>query len=135
MHRTLLTNQAVAQGVIAQFRMLGGSIGIAASTAILGVTQRHKLAHLNDSSEAQASRAAHVDAFREDMVVCAVIAGVCVFVNLVSYRRHTEPVLVARKRLMMEEQKRLEGLRMEKIGAVDGQGGMVPLTRLGSQPV
>ena len=34
---------AVAQGIIAQMRVLGGSIGIAASTAILGVTQRKEL--------------------------------------------------------------------------------------------
>ena len=33
----------MAQGIIAQMRVLGGSLGIAASTAILGVTQRKEL--------------------------------------------------------------------------------------------
>lgn len=132
--------KAVAQGIIAQFRMLGGSIGIAATTAILGVTQRSKLAQLNDTipstkTQTQATRAAHIDAFKKDMVVCAIVAGVCVFINLASYKRNTEPVLVTRARLRMEERQRLEALRLEKTVAVEvGQGANHPLTRLGSQP-
>jgi hypothetical protein len=92
----------VAQGIIAQARVLGGSIGIACSTAVLGVTQRRELAGVVTSAqlatlqvsakqmtEAQlhSVRQAYSDAFAEEMRVCAIVSGVCVLAALATYRR------------------------------------------------
>jgi hypothetical protein len=123
---------AVAQGIIAQVRVLGGSIGIAASTAILGVTQRRQLAGivtpgqlatLESSAKSftleqqNAVRQAHSDAFRQDLRVCAIISGVCILVTLVAYRHKPEPVVETRRRYMLEEQKRLKTLKAAKTAA------------------
>ena len=92
---------AVAQGIVAQVRVLGGSIGIAASTAILGVTERCDLAGVVSASQlaslqtaAQtlspakrlAVRQAYADAFNESLTVCAVVMAVCV-VTLGTFQR------------------------------------------------
>lgn len=125
---------AVAQGIVAQVRVLGGSIGIAASTAILGVTQRRQLittglitpeqlATLHSSAKTfteeqlYAVRQAYSDAFREDLHVCAIISGVCILITLAAFRRNPEPILVARRRFVVEEQERLRGLKDAKVTA------------------
>jgi hypothetical protein len=117
---------AVAQGIIAQMRVLGGSIGIAASTAILGLTQHRQLAGIVSEQELtnlQASartltpeqlhavRQAYSDAFNEDLRVCAIIAGVCVLVTLGTFRKSPQPVLERRRDQMIAEQRRLRELR------------------------
>ncbi|MCJ1290434.1 hypothetical protein MMC34_001972 [Xylographa carneopallida] len=96
-----LRDNAVAQGIVAQVRVLGGSIGIAASTAILGVTERCDLAGVVSASQlaslqtaAQtlspakrlAVRQAYADAFNESLTVCAVVMAVCV-VTLGTFQR------------------------------------------------
>jgi hypothetical protein len=128
---------AVAQGIIAQVRVLGGSIGIAASTAILGVTQRRQLVNTGLISPEQlatlqssartftpeqlhAVRQAYSDAFREDLRVCAIISGVCILVTLGAFRRRPEPILVARRRFVVEEQERLRSLKTAKVPAQEG---------------
>lgn len=50
---------AVAQGIMAQARILGGSIGIAASTCILGVMERRELAGVPSSALASLQVSAH----------------------------------------------------------------------------
>jgi hypothetical protein len=92
-------------------RVLGGSMGIAASTAILGIKQRKELfgivteEQLTNLQEAARSftieqlhavRQAYSDAFNEDMRVSAIIAGVCILVTLGTFRRNTQPILERR---------------------------------------
>ncbi|KAK1755992.1 NADP-dependent 3-hydroxy acid dehydrogenase [Echria macrotheca] len=81
---------ATAQGIVAQVRVLGGSIGIAASSAILGtkldarlrgVVDPGQLAHsargISDLSPEQqlAVREVYTDALWEDMVVCSALSA------------------------------------------------------------
>jgi MFS family permease len=120
---------AVAQGIISQVRILGGSIGIAASTAILGITENRELAgvvsptqlaDLRSSistftpNQIQAVREAYVDAFSEDLRVCAIVSGVCIFVTLASFRRNAMSAVDARNQHIAEEQQRLKGLAEPK---------------------
>ncbi|KAI1763177.1 major facilitator superfamily transporter [Hypoxylon sp. FL1150] len=85
-------DHASAQGIIAQVRVLGGSIGIAASTDILRVTLQKQLGIVETEyfamvrgpmavlteKEVMAIRQAYSDAFNESMRVCSCIAGVAV---------------------------------------------------------
>lgn len=120
---------AVSQGIIAQVRVLGGSIGIAASTAIMGITQRHELtgvisssqlatlsssAKILTSEQLHAVRQAYSDAFKEDLRVCAIIAGICFFVTLGAYRRNPLPIMEVRKQFIIKEQRRLKALKAKK---------------------
>ncbi|MCJ1287288.1 hypothetical protein MMC26_006636 [Xylographa opegraphella] len=97
-----LRDNAVAQGIVAQVRVLGGSIGIAASTAILGVTQRRELTGLVSPSQLASLQAAaptltpaqllavkqaYSDAFDESLKVCALVMAVCVVVTLGTFQR------------------------------------------------
>ncbi|CAN9202586.1 unnamed protein product [Alternaria sp. RS040] len=94
----------VAQGIMAQVRVLGGSIGIAASTAILGVKQRRQLLDLMVVSVAQlgsladsmrtlspdaalAVRQTYTDAFNETLVVCSIVSGVDLLASLAAWRK------------------------------------------------
>ncbi|KAI1409056.1 major facilitator superfamily transporter [Hypoxylon sp. FL1857] len=94
-------DHASAQGLVAQVRVLGGSIGIAASTAIAGAMLRKKMKHVHGRQLASlegrsdvlsqtlpaAVRQAYSDAFNEDMRVCAIIGGVAVLVALGAFSR------------------------------------------------
>jgi hypothetical protein len=120
-------------------RVLGGSIGIAASTAILGVTQRKELTGIvteeqltnlreafKDFTAAQlhAVRQAYTDAFNEDLRVCAIISGICILATLGTFRRSNQPVLERRKEQYVAEQKRLRELKASSMvkGAVSHAG-------------
>ncbi|ORY59463.1 uncharacterized protein BCR38DRAFT_444583 [Pseudomassariella vexata] len=102
-----IRDHAPSQGIIAQVRILGGSIGIAASAAILGVTLRTQLrgivnpdqlasleSHPDDFSQIQLDsiRKAYSDAFSEDMRVCAVVAGVAIVLSLGTWSRNRPSV-------------------------------------------
>jgi len=109
---------APAQGIIAQVRILGGSIGIAASTAILGAKERDTLlgilspgqlglvqegkANLTDT-EAEAVRHAYADAFGQDMTVAAAISAAAILLTLLAYRRN-RPSLAERRKQQVEEE-------------------------------
>lgn len=112
----MLTFLAVSQGVIAQARVLGGSIGIAASSAILGATTRSQLTGLvtpAQLSSLQASaktlteeqlhaiRQAYSDSFSEGMKVCAAVAAVCAVATLMTYRRNVPDVAARREEQLM----------------------------------
>ncbi|KAL2072915.1 hypothetical protein VTL71DRAFT_10239 [Oculimacula yallundae] len=106
-----LRDRTVAQGIIAQARVLGGSIGIAASTAILSKMRYRYLSSLlspsqisllesssRTLSQAQhlAVRAAYSSAFSESMKVCAAVSGACVLATLVTYRK--KPMVIMERR-------------------------------------
>ena len=93
---------ASAQGIVAQVRVFGGSLGIAASSAILGVSlsaqvdgsvtseQIASVGNGNDNltpSALPATRRAYPDAFREDMRVSTIISGIAVIWALGTYSR------------------------------------------------
>ena len=114
---------------MAQVRILGGSIGIAASTAILGrieydqltgIVSGSQLASLQYSaktlspSQLYAIRKAYSDAFNEDMRVCAILAGVCVLLTLGTFQRNPPHIQEKRKQQIADEEKRLRDVQ-EKI--------------------
>ncbi|KAL2787780.1 major facilitator superfamily domain-containing protein [Aspergillus keveii] len=99
-----IVNYAPAQGIIAQLRILGGSLGISTSTIFQNAQVRNHLAGLLTASElatlghssgsdaplsAEKRRAVHrafSDAFHNDMVAAVVVSGVAILVVLVGYR-------------------------------------------------
>ena len=101
---------AVAQGITAQARIFGGSIGIAASTCILGVVERRELKGIPNSvlSALQASahsltaeqymmiQQAYADAFSESMRTNAIVACAGFLLALGMYQRH--PMTMEEKR-------------------------------------
>lgn len=115
----------MAQGIIAQVRILGGSLGIAASTAILGSSQRRNLSDLvtpaqlasldsfaktTSIEQLLAIRKTYSDAFSDDMKVAAVISGVAIFVAGLSFRREKVDVQERRKEKAIEERERLRAI-------------------------
>ncbi|GKT45515.1 putative MFS-type transporter [Colletotrichum spaethianum] len=102
----------------AQVRILGGSLGIAASTAILGNFTRNDLTgvvspeYLSSPhggginlTEAQAAavRHAYTDSFRKDMQVGTILSGIAILLSLGIYRRN---------RVTFEEQRQMH-IRIE----------------------
>ena len=111
---------AVAQGIVAQARILGGSIGIAASTAILGATKQRELigivseeqvatlnssARLLSSGQLRAIRVAYADAFNESLLVCAVVSGVCVLATIGTFQRHPQDLRERRQEQLLNHQR------------------------------
>lgn len=74
---------AVAQGVVAQARVLGGSIGIAASSAILGSigAKAMKLGEVVDE------RSVYAQGFSKTMWVCAIVACIAVVLSAGIYQK------------------------------------------------
>ncbi len=118
-------NIAVAQGIIAQARILGGSLGIAASSTILGSVERKQLVETGLISAEQLRtlqastkfmtleqllgvQKGYSDAFVEDMKVCAGVAAVCVLATAIVYRRHPRDVRERIKEQMESDRKRFE---------------------------
>lgn len=96
------TIAASAQGIVAQVRVFGGSLGIAASSAILGISLQsevgrsvspHQISSIENSDsglnqgELAAIRRAYADAFRKDMRVCSIVAGIALLWALGTYSR------------------------------------------------
>ncbi|TRX90209.1 hypothetical protein FHL15_008937 [Xylaria flabelliformis] len=104
-----IRDHAPAQGIVAQLRIFGGSLGIAASSTILGLSLQTQVGGSVTSqqiasvegggadlalSDLAAIRRAYADAFHEDMRVCTIIAGIGLLWALGTYSRkrlsHTE---------------------------------------------
>ena len=106
-------------------------MGLAASAAIKGTVERRELGGTitpddlallataggrSDSGRVEDLRQAFTDAFNESMVVCAIIAGVCVAVNLFTFRRDpASPVERRNANLIQEIQRRKD--KQAKIGS------------------
>ncbi|KAG9238737.1 MFS multidrug transporter-like protein [Amylocarpus encephaloides] len=114
-------DNTVAQGIIAQVRVLGGSIGIATSSAILGANQQRKLtgivtsAQLATFEDSMSSltpeqldiiKQTYSDSFSESMKVCAAIAGLGVLATFVVFRRRPVDFMENRKQQIMEDMAR-----------------------------
>ncbi|KAL1599693.1 hypothetical protein SLS60_007496 [Paraconiothyrium brasiliense] len=126
-----IRDNAVAQGIMAQVRVFGGSIGIAASTAILGVKQRQRLLETGlltpsqlqslrnampslTANEVHAVKQAYTDAFDDTLVVCSIVSGVCLLVTLGCWRK--DPLSIAERR---EQQFKNESLRQRALAQLN----------------
>lgn len=81
---------APAQGIIAQFRILGGSLGISASTVLLSKKASQVLSESGQPLSAEQRDAVHKaysEAFHSDMIAAVAAAGAAILVVLVAYRR------------------------------------------------
>ncbi|TGO53866.1 hypothetical protein BCON_0116g00100 [Botryotinia convoluta] len=122
--RIIHPDHAVAQGITSQARILGGSIGIAASTAILSLAQQtqltdivspEQLASLESSaksmtdSQLHAVRQAYSDSFSEDMKVCAIVAGICVLVTIGTWKKNPITIEQRLREQITEEVQRSKG--------------------------
>jgi MFS family permease len=103
-----IKDHATAQGIVAQARVLGGSFGIAASTAIIGVIEDQQLggivspaqlAALNlstlDFAQAQAVRHAYAQAFNHILRVCTIVSGISIVFACLSFQKNP-PTLTER---------------------------------------
>ncbi|KAK1969863.1 major facilitator superfamily transporter [Colletotrichum sublineola] len=108
-----ISDHAPAQAIIAQVRILGGSLGIAASTAILGnfirkdltgvvspeyLSSLHGVGMSLTETQAAAVRQAYADSFRKDMQVGTILSGIATLLSLGIYRRN---------RVTFEEQRQM----------------------------
>ncbi len=107
---------------MAQIRIFGGSIGIAASSAILGSKSRAQLATGDLPAEALAQlasnpaalspsdwvaiRRVYTDALKEDMIVCCAVLAVAMVVTLAVYRKNRIPMEDMIKQRYVEEGER-----------------------------
>lgn len=109
---------ATAQGLIAQIRILGGSIGIAASSAVLGVKtnselagvlSKEQLAHLASTmsnlapAQKETVRHAYTEALREDMIICCAVSVLGLVFALGVYSRTRLSIPEAGKKHILEE--------------------------------
>lgn len=112
---------APAQGIIAQARMLGGSIGIAMSTALLAVQQRAKLSGIVSPAEIQdlshtfpslseaqqvVVRQTYNHSFTETMKICAIIAGIGIILTVGTYRQGRVSLSEQRIQMVRDEMAR-----------------------------
>ncbi|KAI0404777.1 major facilitator superfamily transporter [Xylaria palmicola] len=126
-----IRDHAPAQGIVAQVRVFGGSLGIAASSAILGISLQGEAggsvtpqqvalvegggATLAPSALA-AIRRAYANAFREDMRISTVIAGIALLWAIGTYSRNRLSRAEQRERQVREETER------RKVAGVDQSG-------------
>lgn len=102
-------------------RILGGSIGIAASSEMLAQTLRSQLAGVADprqltslehnahsftDSQLAAIRQAYADAFKEEMHVCAIVAGAGIISALAAWSRDRTSLSDRRDQSVREEAER-----------------------------
>ncbi|KAH6631918.1 major facilitator superfamily transporter [Chaetomium tenue] len=120
---------ASAQGIVAQVRIFGGSIGIAASSAILGAKTRGELAGgelppemlANLASDPSALspeqwgsiRRAYTDALHEDMIVCCAVLAAAMVVTLGVYRKNRVSMQEMMKQRYREEGERRRAAKGE----------------------
>lgn len=112
---------APAQGIAAQVRIFGGSLGIAASSAILQTTLQAQVGGSitsqqissakagvtgSDSDDMAMIRRAYADAFRQDMRVCTIIAGIALLWALGTYSRTRIERAERREQQVKQENKR-----------------------------
>jgi uncharacterized protein (DUF1501 family) len=103
-----LISLATAQGIVAQARVLGGSFGIAASTAILGVIKERELREILSpaqlatldlsilsTTQAHAVRQAYAHAFNHTLRICTILSGISIMFAVLSYQKNP-PTLTER---------------------------------------
>ncbi|KAK3688449.1 major facilitator superfamily transporter [Podospora appendiculata] len=129
-----IREHAPAQAIIAQVRTLGGSLGIAASSAILGVRTRSALtgvvteaqlaglgSKVSNLSPEQwtAIRTVYTDAFREDMIICCAVLTLALVCSMGIYRRNRPSIPEQEQNRYREERQRKETRDSETVLAED----------------
>lgn len=117
-------SHSVAQGIAAQVRIFGGSIGIAASNAIFNTTCAKQLVGILtpeqiqslqtstriltvlDQSSREAVRLAYADSFRSSLRMCIYVAAVCLVITAFTYERN--PPFVQAQVMAMQAKEREE---------------------------
>jgi hypothetical protein len=119
------THTATAQGIIAQLRILGGSLGIAASTAILAEKTRAQLSDLSPEQlsnlaapeanltpmQESAVRFAYTASLREEMSVCLGILVLAFLITFSMYQPNRISIDDAMRARELEEEARLQALQ------------------------
>jgi hypothetical protein len=121
---------------VAQVRIFGGSIGIAASSAILGAKTRSEmagssvppemLAHMASDPSALPPdqwtlvRRVYTDALKEDMIVCCAVLAAAMVCTLGIYRRNAVSYEEMMKQRYREEGERRRAAPEAARGAVPG---------------
>ncbi|KAM3466232.1 hypothetical protein NHJ6243_000972 [Beauveria neobassiana] len=103
-----IADAASAHGILAQMRILGGSIGIATATILL----RNKLSDVSkgpisaivEQDGAVATSLAYSSAFRAGMKVCSILSGIAVLVSILGFRRTRMDMNEQRAKLFREEE-------------------------------
>ncbi|KAH8709547.1 Efflux pump FUS6 [Beauveria bassiana] len=103
-----IADAASAHGILAQMRILGGSIGIATATILL----RNKLSDVSkgpisaivEQDGAVAMSLAYSSAFRAGMKVCSILSGIAVLVSILGFRRTRMDMNEQRAKLFREEE-------------------------------
>ncbi|KAI0132005.1 major facilitator superfamily transporter [Xylariales sp. AK1849] len=136
-----------AQGILSQTRILGGSIGIAASSAVLGVTLRSDLAGIVDPSklsslednidiltpdQLNAVRHAYSKSFDKEMRVCAIVASVAVVLTCGGWTRKRWTVQEHNEQRMKEEIERRKTANTHKVAAPAQTASIQPTQQTGS---
>lgn len=104
---------APAQGILSQMRILGGSLGIAASSAVLGrhlkdVVDPMALASIEHHTgnygedQRQAVSGAYSAAFNEDMHVCAIVGSVGILLAFGVWTRKRQTIQELRNKTATE---------------------------------
>lgn len=126
-----LKDHAVAQGIVAQARVFGGSFGISAATAILGLKTRSQLGATGilspnemqslfaasrslSSEQLQAVRHTYADAFSETMKVAAIVGCIAFLSAIATWDASKIPLP---NRIVLQEQRedeRIATLMREK---------------------
>lgn len=117
-------NAAPAQGIIAQLRILGGSIGIAVSSAILGLKSRDQLTGILSPEQLgglagqlsrltpeqyAAVRVTYTNALQEDMITCCAVLAAGFIVTLGVYQKNRVSLEERARERDVEEQNRQSG--------------------------
>ncbi|KAL9076851.1 MAG: hypothetical protein Q9157_003554 [Trypethelium eluteriae] len=112
-------DRATAQGIIAQFRIFGGSLGVAASSAIRGAVDTRELGGpvspqvISSLTPADTNiRQSYTDAFSESMIVCTIVASASVVVGVLSFKRTA--VRGEAKGIQTEQARKGQGEKDEK---------------------
>jgi MFS family permease len=113
---------AVAQGIVAQVRVLGGSIGVAASNAmfnatcaktlqgiltpeqIQGLQTNTQILGTLDEAVRQAVRVAYSDSFNKSLRVCLVVAAVNLVINLFTWKGKRASVRAGSSKVQGDEE-------------------------------
>ncbi|KAI9163752.1 Multidrug resistance protein 3 [Paramyrothecium foliicola] len=113
-----IRDHAPAQGILAQLRILGGSLGISMSTVQLAIEvekymkgivspeDRARLGKADVQLSMEQQRAitlAYSESFRKGMMVATIVSGTAAILALGAYRRHRTGLAEQRQKLMDDE--------------------------------
>jgi len=122
-------SHSTAQGIVAQARVLGGSFGIAASTAILRVIEARELRSVLSPSQlaaldlstlntaqSHAVRQAYAHAFNHTLRISTVLSGISILFALLSYQKNPPTLAERSQQQVAAETARQIAIRRRALG-------------------